>query len=82
MLATGQSLISTFEALKKMGAPKEIHLVSVIASKQGINYVKEYFPENTHLWVADIDPKLNSKGYIIPGLGDAGDLAFGNKLQH
>ncbi len=81
MLATGQSMVATFEALKPFGAPKEVHLVSVIGAQEGVNYVKNTFGENTHLWIATIDETLNNKGYIIPGLGDAGDLAFGKKLQ-
>lgn len=81
MLATGQSMVATFEALKPFGKPKEIHLVSVIGAKEGVNFVESAFDENTHLWIAAIDETLNSKGYIIPGLGDAGDLAFGKKLQ-
>lgn len=81
MLATGQSLVSTYEALKPFGNPNEIHLVSVIASKKGIEYVNNYFPKETKLWVAAIDEKLDNKGYIVPGLGDAGDLAYGSKLQ-
>ncbi len=80
MLATGSSLVAVQEALGKMGAVKQIHLVSVIAAQAGIDYVSEHFPENSHLWVATIDPELNSKGYIVPGLGDAGDLAYGDKL--
>ena len=82
MLATGQSLVATFKALEPFGKPKQIHLVSVIGAKEGIDYVSRNFPENAHLWIADIDEKLNSRGYIIPGLGDAGDLAYGEKLQH
>ena len=80
MLATGQSLVSVFEAIKKQGTPAEIHILVVIASKEGIEFIKDKFPENTHLWIAAIDDELNSKGYIVPGLGDAGDLAFGTKL--
>ena len=80
MLATGQSLVAVYEAIKKYGMPKELHIVAVIASKDGIDYVQEHFPEDTHLWIAAIDSELNDKGYIIPGLGDAGDLAFGAKL--
>ncbi len=80
MLATGSSLAAVYKTLKKMGEISQVHLVSVIAAKEGIDYVSKHFPENTHLWVATIDDKLNSKGYIVPGLGDAGDLAFGNKL--
>ena len=82
MLATGQSMVATFEALKPFGKPKQVHLVSVIGAKEGVNYVSEYFPENTHLWIAAIDNQLDNKGYIVPGLGDAGDLAYGDKLQH
>ncbi|WP_248724617.1 uracil phosphoribosyltransferase [Seonamhaeicola sp. ML3] len=82
MLATGQSMIATFEALKPFGVPKAIHLVSVIGAKKGVEFVSQNFDENTHLWIAAIDDQLNDKGYIIPGLGDAGDLAFGEKLQH
>jgi len=80
MLATGQSLIAVYDAIKKYGNTKEIHLVAVIASTEGIDFIKNRFPENTHLWIAAIDDELNDKGYIVPGLGDAGDLAFGNKL--
>lgn len=80
MLATGRSLVSVFEALKKMGTPKEVHLVSVIAATDGIDYVASALPEKTHLWIATIDQELNDNGYIVPGLGDAGDLAFGEKV--
>jgi len=80
MLATGKTLENVFNALKKHGIPKQIHIVSVIGSKSGVDYVNSIFPENTHMWIATIDEKLNSKGYIIPGLGDAGDLSFGEKL--
>ena len=58
----------------------DIHIVSVIGSTQGIDFIKSHFPEHTHLWIAAIDDELDSKGYIVPGLGDAGDLAFGSKL--
>ena len=80
MLATGSSLVSVYDTLKKLGNINQIHLIAVIASSEGINYIKKHFPENTHLWVATIDVKLDKKGYIVPGLGDAGDLAFGKKL--
>ncbi|WP_159949510.1 uracil phosphoribosyltransferase [Polaribacter septentrionalilitoris] len=80
MLATGQSLVAVLEAIKKYGEPKEIHIVSVIGAKDGIEFIKDKFPKNTHLWIAAIDEELNDKGYIVPGLGDAGDLAFGEKL--
>lgn len=80
MLATGQSLVAVYEAILKYGTPKEIHVAAVIGSSEGVDLIKKYFPENTHLWIADIDAELNEKGYIIPGLGDAGDLAFGTKM--
>lgn len=80
MLATGQSLVAVYEAIKKHGIPKEIHILAVIGAKEGVDFVADHFPENTHLWIATIDDSLNEKGYIIPGLGDAGDLAFGQKL--
>jgi len=80
MLATGKTLENVLNALKTHGTPKQIHIISVIGSKDGVEYVKSVFPEDTHLWIAAIDDELTSKGYIIPGIGDAGDLAFGVKL--
>jgi uracil phosphoribosyltransferase len=80
MLATGNSLVAVYKALLKHGKPKKIHIVSVIGSTEGIEFVKKNFPKNTNLWIATVDDKLDKKGYIIPGLGDAGDLAFGLKL--
>ncbi|QTD36630.1 uracil phosphoribosyltransferase [Polaribacter batillariae] len=80
MLATGQSLVAVYEAIKKHGTPKEIHIVAVIGSKEGIDFIENHFPKHTQLWIATIDNKLNDKGYIVPGLGDAGDLAYGTKL--
>lgn len=82
MLATGQSMLATYEALLPFGKPKSVHLVSVIGAQEGIDFISKSFDSNTNLWIGTIDDKLNSKGYIIPGLGDAGDLAFGEKLQH
>ncbi|WP_372801744.1 uracil phosphoribosyltransferase, partial [Lutibacter sp.] len=69
-----------YEGLKKHGTPKEIHLACVIGATEGLNYIKKYFPEDTKLWIATVDENLNKKGYIVPGLGDAGDLSFGEKL--
>ena len=80
MLATGQSLISTYQALLSHGTPKELHIFVVIGSREGVEYISNFLPENTHLWIATIDDTLNDHAYIIPGLGDAGDLAFGDKL--
>ncbi|MDY8135010.1 uracil phosphoribosyltransferase [Aquimarina sp. 2201CG5-10] len=80
MLATGKTLENTFKALASHGKPKQIHIVSVIGSDAGVAYADTIFPDNTHLWIAAVDNKLNSKSYIIPGLGDAGDLSYGGKL--
>ena len=80
MLATGRTLENVLNVLKSHGQPKQIHIISVIGSKEGVAYIKKVFPEGTHLWIAAIDDELTSKGYIIPGIGDAGDLAFGVKL--
>ncbi|WP_036155462.1 uracil phosphoribosyltransferase [Maribacter forsetii] len=80
MLATGRTLENVLKGLKDHGTPKQIHIVSVIGSKAGIDYIKNIFPESTHLWIAAVDPELNARGYIIPGIGDAGDLAYGSKM--
>lgn len=82
MLATGKSLALTYEALLSHGTPKQVHILSVIGADAGVNYIKDCFPKNTHLWIAAIDKELNDKGYIVPGLGDAGDLAYGSKLRN
>jgi uracil phosphoribosyltransferase len=60
--------------------PKEIHIAVVIAAPEGIAYLQKNLPDGFHLWIAAIDEKLNEKNYIVPGLGDAGDLAYGSKL--
>lgn len=82
MLATGRSFVNVLKALESMGTPKKIHVVSVIGAREGIEHVEQNFPEDSHLWIATIDEKLNERGYIVPGLGDAGDLCFGSKMQH
>jgi uracil phosphoribosyltransferase len=80
MLATGQSIVAVFNKLMERGTPKEVHIAVIIAAPEGIAHLKENLPETCHLWIASLDEKLNDKSYIIPGLGDAGDLAYGNKL--
>lgn len=81
MLATGSSMELAYGALLTKGTPAHIHIATVIASQQAIDYVASHFPEaKTTVWAAAIDPGLNEHSYIIPGLGDAGDLAFGEKL--
>lgn len=80
MLATGSSLVKTIRILKEEGHPREIHVVAAIACTVGIEYVKREEPA-VKIWCGDIDDELTAKGYIVPGLGDAGDLAFGPKMQ-
>ncbi len=82
MLATGSSMELGYQAMLTKGTPAHIHVASVIASAQSIEYVKEHFPaDKTTVWVGAIDPEINSHSYIVPGLGDAGDLAYGEKLD-
>ena len=82
MLATGRSFSNVLKALESMGTPKKIHLVSVIGSQEGIEFLETEFPQNSKLWIATIDHELDKNGYIVPGLGDAGDLCYGSKMQH
>lgn len=80
MLATGHSIAEVYKALSEKFNIKHLHILVAIAAQDGIDHLEKKCPKDTQLWVADIDPKLNEKGYIVPGLGDAGDLAFGPKL--
>lgn len=80
MIATGASLIKTLQHLKDEGDIKEVHIVCAIGCTVGIEYVLREVPKAT-IWCGDIDDELTAKGYIVPGLGDAGDLAFGQKMQ-
>jgi uracil phosphoribosyltransferase len=80
MLATGQSMVAVFNKLIEKEQPKEIHIAVVIAVPEGIEYLKKHLPDYCNLWIATLDEKLNDKNYIIPGIGDAGDLAYGRKL--
>ena len=80
MLATGQSMVLAYEALLTKGQPKRVDFLSVIASREGVDYVQEHLQGLGDLYVAAIDEEMNEKKYIVPGLGDAGDLAFGEKL--
>ncbi len=79
MLATGRSIVKTYETLHKNGKPGQVFVASIIASQQGVDYVKKHMPD-AKLYIGDIDAELTDKAYITPGLGDAGDLAFGPKL--
>ncbi len=81
MLATGFSMVQTIRQLMKFGTPRHIHILSIIGARSGVEYLKENLSDvNVTLWVASVDPVLNDDSYIVPGLGDAGDLAFGEKL--
>ena len=80
MIATGSSLVKAIQYLRDEGTPREIHIVAAIACSVGIEYVLRAEP-TVHVWCGDIDEELTAKGYIVPGLGDAGDLAYGPKEQ-
>ena len=80
MLATGSSLVKTIQYLREEGHPREIHVVAAIACSVGIEYVQRSEP-HVKIWCGAIDEELTAKGYIVPGLGDAGDLAYGTKVQ-
>lgn len=81
MLATGASMVLSVKALLSRGIPLHIHIVSILASNQGVDYVRKNMPtEDYTLWLGAVDDELTAKAYIVPGLGDAGDLAFGSKL--
>jgi uracil phosphoribosyltransferase len=80
MMATGSSIHKTMEHLADYGKPSQLHIAAAISSRQGVNHVQRYYP-HAQIWSGAIDEELTAKSYIVPGLGDAGDLAFGSKLQ-
>lgn len=79
MLATGSSMVLVYKAMLKQGKPSRTIIVSAIATPQALDYVREHLPDNTEFWIGAIDDELTAQSYIVPGLGDAGDLAFGEK---
>lgn len=79
MLATGSSMVLVYKSLLEKGTPKQVHIVSAIASQEAVDFVKSKLPKQTEFWIGAIDEELTAQSYIVPGLGDAGDLAFGNK---
>ncbi len=80
MLATGLSMELSYRALLTKGEPDKIHVASVIASQQAVDYIRSVFPEDkTTIWIGAVDDHINAHSYIVPGLGDAGDLAYGTK---
>lgn len=81
MIATGSSIVLAYKAILAKGTPKHVHIVSAISSKQGVDYVKANMPtQNFTIWCGALDEELTAHSYIVPGLGDAGDLAFGEKI--
>ncbi|MCO5261152.1 MAG: uracil phosphoribosyltransferase [Crocinitomicaceae bacterium] len=79
MLATGNSMVTVYKALLQKGTPKKIYILAAVAHSDALDYVRRYFPNNTEIWVGSIDTELTAKSYIVPGIGDAGDLAYGLK---
>jgi len=79
MLATGASMALVYQSLMRYGVPKEVHVVAAIASIQGLEYIKSKLPKETKIWCGAIDNELTAQAYIVPGLGDAGDLSYGTK---
>ena len=79
MLATGSSMVVTFKALLQHGKPKHTHIVAALASAEGLEYVKSHLPSDVSIWIGAVDEELTAQSYIVPGLGDAGDLAYGTK---
>ena len=80
MLATGASIVNTIRELQLYGTPKAIHVVAAIAAAPGVDHVQRYFPK-ANIWLGALDEELTAKSYIVPGLGDAGDLSYGEKVQ-
>lgn len=80
MLATGASMALSIRTLKEFGLPKRIHIVTAIASTDGLDYIRRLYPR-ANIWIGALDEELTAKSYIVPGLGDAGDLSYGAKLQ-
>lgn len=80
MLATGRSMVLVYKALLRLGKPKALHVAAVIASAEGLEYAKLHLPPGTRFWIGAVDDEMTAQAYIVPGLGDAGDLAYGAKM--
>lgn len=81
MIATGMSMVAAYKALvSHYGTPARLHVFSVIASEQGLEYIRHHLPQDSRYWIVALDPELNAKSYIVPGIGDAGDLSYGEKI--
>lgn len=81
MLATGASIFAVYKALKRFGKPASIHVASAIGCAEGLNFLQSHMPVETTYWFGALDDELTAKSYIVPGLGDAGDLAYGKKVK-
>lgn len=79
MLATGGSMVLAYKALLRKGKPKHVHIVTAIASREGLEYCQRHLPKNCTIWIGGLDEEMTAQSYIVPGLGDAGDLAYGLK---
>jgi uracil phosphoribosyltransferase len=79
MLATGGSMVLAYKALLRRGKPKHVHIVAAIASREGLEYCERHLPKNCTVWIGGLDEEMTAQAYIVPGLGDAGDLAYGAK---
>lgn len=79
MLATGGSMVLAYKALLRKGKPKHVHIVTAIASLEGLEYCQRHLPKNCTIWIGGLDEEMTAQSYIVPGLGDAGDLAYGSK---
>lgn len=80
MLASGRSMVLVYKALLRLGKPKALHVAAVIASAEGLAYAKAHLPAGTRFWIGAVDDEMTAQAYIVPGLGDAGDLAYGEKI--
>ena len=80
MLATGKSMALVLKELLRLGKPKALHVASAIASKEGLDYVRKHIPVSADFWMGAVDDEMTAQAYIVPGLGDAGDLAYGSKV--
>ena len=80
MLASGASMVLAYKAVLERGVPEHLHVCCAIASEEGLKYAKRHLPAHTQFWIGDVDKELTAQAYIVPGLGDAGDLAYGSKM--
>ena len=80
MLASGSSMLKVYKELMRIGNPSQVHIVAAIAAPEAVSHLRGHLKENTHIWIGALDQELTAQSYIVPGLGDAGDLAYGVKI--